>query len=217
MNTWSKRVKLRMQELNMTQEVLAGKMGITRGAITHYLSGLRCPPMAKFQKLAAVLKTDPAWLQFGTVSVKAPVRPAVKKEKPLPIRLPVPVLSWEQAAEFTDVSKLDPKEIQEHIPHFYTDKTNWFALKVKNDAMSAPGTVKSFNEGNIIIVDPDKPLKHGSFVIAVLPKSKEATFKQYVIDAGVRYLKPLNPQYPTVQSNDSTHICGVVVHSITAL
>jgi len=44
-----------------------------------------------------------------------------------------------------------------------------------------------------------------------LPQSKEATFKQYVLDGDIRYLKPLNPQYPLVEIDDSTHVCGVIV------
>lgn len=80
--------------------------------------------------------------------------------------------------------------------------------------MTAPLGQKSFYEGDTIIVDPEKTAEDGKYVIALLPKSKEATFKQYVIDGGIRYLKPLNPQYPITQIDDSTHICGVVVAQI---
>lgn len=78
MNTWASRIRERMSELQLTQEELANKLGVTRGAITHYLSGRRVPPLRQFHKLAAVLKTDPAWLQFG-----APTAPntAIKKDR----------------------------------------------------------------------------------------------------------------------------------------
>jgi transcriptional regulator with XRE-family HTH domain len=39
MNTWASRIKTRMKELKITQEALANKMGITRGAITIWLAG----------------------------------------------------------------------------------------------------------------------------------------------------------------------------------
>ena len=42
---------------------------------------------------------------------------------------------------------------------------------------------------------------------------EEATFKEYVEDAGIRYLKPLNPQYPTIKMDETMHICGVVVQA----
>ena len=76
-----------------------------------------------------------------------------------------------------------------------------YALRIKGDAMTANVSLaRSFYEGDVIIVDPKMPAKHGSYVIALLPHAKEVTFKQYVIDSGVRYLKPLNPQYPMVEN-----------------
>lgn len=214
MNTWSERVRSRMKALGLTQEELAHKMGITRGAITHYLGGRRVPPLKQFQKLAAILKTDPAWLQFGITVERnqSDKKISAKKEKIEPTKQPLAILSWEQVAEFVDVTKLRHEEIKEWIPHFYTDKSHWYALRIKGDAMTAPlSQSKSFHEGDIIIVDPDKTATHGSYVIALLPRAKEVTFKQYVVDGGVHYLKPLNPQYPIVQIDKSTHICGVVV------
>lgn len=213
MNTWPARVKSRMKELGITQELLANKMGITRGAIGHYLSGLRQPPLPKFQKLAAILKVDPAWLQFGTKPNTFISQDKPKKEKQLSLRN-IPIISWKQASEHMNVSNIDNKEITHSIPHIYTDKSAYYALKLTNDSMTAPAiSPKSFHEGDIIIVDPDKNPIHGSLVVAIIPSTQEATFKQYVVDAGIIYLKPLNPQYPTVKINNATHICGVVISS----
>lgn len=203
-----------MKELNMTQEILAQKMGITRGAVTHYLAGRRVPPLRQFQKLAAILKTDPAWLQFGTSEEdgKAHKKIILKQEKSESTQSRIPILSWEQVSEFIGTAKIALGEIKEYLPHFYAENSHWYALRIKGDAMTAPlGNSRSFHEGDFIIIDPEKNAAHGNFVIAILPHSKEATFKQYVIDGGVRYLKPLNPQYPITQIDDSTHICGVII------
>lgn len=215
MNTWATRIKSRMKDLGMTQEVLASKMGITRGAITHYLAGRRVPPLRQFQKLAAILKTDPAWLQFGAAN-EPPSHKMSERQEKVPTHRPVPILSWEQAAEFINVAKMKRDEIKEWLPHFCTDKSRWYALRIKGDSMTASlGQHKNFHEGDMIIVDPDKDSEHGDFVIALLPRAKEVTFKQYVIDGGVRYLKPLNPQYPIVPIDKGTHISGVVVGCLT--
>lgn len=219
MNTWTARIRSRMEALSMTQERLAHKMGLTRGAITHYLAGRRVPPLQQFKKLAAVLKADPAWLQYGT-SVKEKMgylaaKETVKKGEIHTLQKRIPLLTWEQVAEWIDVTKLACDEIKEYVPHFYTDQLHWYALRVKGDAMTAPlGNSKSFHAGDMIIIDPTKKAMHGNNVIALLPRSKEVTFKEYVIDGGVHYLKPLNPQYPIVQISESTHICGVVVACI---
>lgn len=218
MSSWTTRIKSRMKELGMTQETLAQKMGVTRGAVTHYLAGRRVPPLRQFQKLAAILKADPAWLQFGTPNESKHNSKNVtsKKEKSEPTQSRLPVLSWEQVSEFMGTTKITRDEINEYLSDFYTDKSHWYALRIKGDAMTAPlGNSRSFHEGDIIIVDPEKNATHGNFVIAILPYSKEATFKQYVVDGGVRYLKPLNPQYPITQINESTHIYGVVVKCVS--
>jgi len=216
MNTWATRIKSRMKEMDMTQEELANKMGITRGAVTHYLAGRRVPPLKQFQKLASILKADPAWLQFGTANELASSKKMAEKQEKAITKLPIPILSWEQAAEFINVAKLRRDEIKEWLPHFCTDKSRWYALRIKGDSMTAPlGQHKNFHEGDIIIVDPDKDSEHGDYVIALLPRAKEMTFKQYVIDGGVRYLKPLNPQYPIVPIDKGTHISGVVVGCLT--
>ena len=217
MNTWEDRIKARMKDLDLTQEELAHKLGVTRGAVTHYLAGRRVPPLRQFQKLAAILKADPAWLQFGTTNkigaVKVlPTSGGIKNIKKIPI------LSLHGISELTNVAKLEKNEIKEHLQHIFTNQPHWYALRVKGDFMSAPtGTGKSFCDSDIIIVDPDAEAKHSSYVVALLPKSKEATFKQLVIDGGIRYLKPLNPQYPTIHIEQSTYICGVAVISISTL
>lgn len=216
-HSWATRIKARMKELEITQEQLANKLGITRGAVTHYLAGRRAPPLRQFQKLAAVLKADPAWLQFGTTvgSASFQQKHIEKKGKTEASKYPIPILTWEQVTEFSDVSKLNHDEISEWLPHFYTDKSRWYALRVTGDSMTAPHGQRNFHDGDIIIVDPDQTAKHGNFVIALLPKSKQATFKQLVVDGGINYLKPVNPQYPLISINDSTHILGVVFKCLT--
>jgi SOS-response transcriptional repressor LexA len=204
-----------MQEIGITQEALANEMGITRGAITHYLAGRRVPPLNQFAKLAAILKVQPAWLQFGESKKEAPsYKPSVQKEKARKNAHTLPILTWKDIANLADSTPSD--KTKEFLPHFSVDQPNWYGLKVVGDAMTAPsGQNKSFHEGDVIIIDPDKKATHGSFVIALLPRAKEATFKQYVIDGGVLYLKPLNPQYPLIEINKSTTICGVVIASLS--
>jgi len=63
-------------------------------------------------------------------------------------------------------------------------------------------------------VDPHKEVVHGDFVVALLNRSKEATFKQYVVDGGMTYLRPLNVQFPLIAIDNETVILGVVVNCI---
>lgn len=66
----------------------------------------------------------------------------------------------------------------------------------------------------MIVVDPELPYSSGSLVVARLDDSKEATFKQLVIDGEQKSLKPLNPQYPAIPNNGNCTIIGVVRQAI---
>ena len=214
MNTWADRIRSRMKELGLTQEELADKLGITRGAVTHYLAGRRVPPLNKFNEIAKVLKADAAWLQFGTIVDAEPTTKTGKNSQTTAHRS-IPILSWEQAAKNPQLRNLKQEDIKETIPHIFTDQLQWYALRVKGDSMVATSGNKTFQEGDIIVIDPDRAPEHGDHVIAVLPKAKEATFKQYVIDGGIRYLKPLNTQYPLAKAEKQTIFCGVVINKIS--
>lgn len=212
MNSWSNRIKERMKVLGLTQEELAKRMGITRGAIAHYLAERRIPPLSQFKKLAAILKTDPAWLHYGSVAETS----AQKKDKTTSTaKKPIPILSWEKVANFLAGKQAQHEDAEEFVPHIFSDMPCWYALRIKSDAMTAQlGSQVSFREGDIIIIDPEKTPIHGSFIVALLPRAKEVTFKQYVVDGGITYLKPLNPQYPLMQIDESTYISGVVVQHL---
>jgi SOS-response transcriptional repressor LexA len=81
-----------------------------------------------------------------------------------------------------------------------------FALRVRGDSM-AP----DFPDGCIIVVDPGRPHRSGDYVVATKPGWNEPTFKRYVLDAGVAYLKSINPAYRQVEIDGATEIVGVVV------
>jgi len=165
-----------------------------------------------------ILKADPAWLQFGTVTKNEKSSERKNKTELTKPTTSIPLLSWVKLTSLISSSKIIKSETNEFVPHFFTEHSQWYALRIKGDSMTSPlSQSKSFHEGNIIIVDPDKEHQHGDFVVALLPKSKEATFKQYVIDGGVSYLKPLNPQYPMTQIDSRTVICGVVIGSFVSL
>lgn len=205
MTTWLTRVERRMAELGLTQEDVADKVGLSRGAIGHYLTGRRQPPLNQFAKLAAALGVSPSWLQFGTSETEQTQQP-----KDL-----IPILSWKQTNNLRAQDEINDGEAKEYVPHFYTDQPNWYALRVNGDSMTAPTWHgKSFNEGDILIVDPEKTPTLGDFIIVIINDADEATFKQYIVDGGIHYLKPLNPQYPIIQLNKRDNIQGVVTACI---
>jgi SOS-response transcriptional repressor LexA len=116
----------------------------------------------------------------------------------------VPIISWVQAGHASEVIDLfEPGEADDWIqPSCYT-KAHTYALRVQGDSM-AP----DFKQGMILVVEPEMDYFCGDFVIAKNGED-EATFKQYIRDAGKEYLKPLNPQYPIIEMG-GYKIVGVV-------
>lgn len=218
-NAWQDRIKERLKALDMTQDELARKSGVTRSAITHYLAGRRVPSLKQFQKIAEVLNTDPSWLQYGgtkTLDLNSlGLNTKELRDQFLSAFHKVPIVSWKQISYLKDIAAINANEVFAWVPHFYSDTPNSFAVVISNDVMTAPlGQKESFHEGEIIILDSKITPENGDFVLAIPINSSSAIFRQYVIDGDIIYLKPLNPQYPIVQVDDQTIICGVHTHTL---
>jgi SOS-response transcriptional repressor LexA len=127
----------------------------------------------------------------------------------------MPLISWVRAGQWNDV--VDVYRPGEGEKPVYTTRkvgSRAYALRVVGDSMENPNGRPTYPQGSIIIVDPDREPIHGSPVIVRLEDSKQATFKQLVIEGGVRYLKPLNPRYPIMKVARKASFCGVVVQTI---
>lgn len=142
-------------------------------------------------------------------------------ETAIPVARPnelIPLISHVQAGAFCEaVDNFQPGDAEEWLPCPVNVGKQAYALRVKGDSMTSPTAgQRSYPEGTIIYVDPDREANIGSRVIAKLIDTNEVTFKVYTEDSGKRFLKPINPQYPTIELTDDTHICGVVVGSFMA-
>lgn len=138
---------------------------------------------------------------FANVSYKGPHEPKGK----------FPVISWVSAGEWAEA--IEPYH-RKSIDRWYdttvecSDSSYW--LDVKGDSMTSPVGL-SIPEGMMILVDPEVEPRNGKLVVAKLETENEATFKKLIVDAGRKFLKPLNPQYPMTEINGNCRILGVVV------
>ena len=122
-----------------------------------------------------------------------------------------PLISWVEAGKWSQiVDNFQPGDAEMWVPFGIPrkDMPNAFCLRVRGDSM-----IPEFAEGDIILVDPHRQPENGSFVIAKLLDTQEATFKKYVVDAGNVSLLPLNfPKYEPIRLNGrKAVIVGVVV------
>ncbi|ORM64685.1 repressor [Pantoea rodasii] len=122
-----------------------------------------------------------------------------------------PVISWVSAGQWMEaVEPYHRKSVDRWYETTVDCSENAFWLDVKGDSMTAPAGL-SIPEGMAILIDPEVEARNGKLVVAKLDNENEATFKKLVIDAGRKFLKPLNPQYPMTEINGNCRIIGVVV------
>lgn len=201
------RIRQKRRELGLTQQALADKAGVNRVTVTGWEKGDYQPNGVNLQQLAEALETDARWLTDGIVSTEANVRFS-KLNNP---RGEYPLISWVSAGNWCEA--LEPyhrKSIDKWYETTVHCSEDSFWLEVKGDSMTAPSGL-SIPEGMVILVDPEVEPSSGKLVVAKIDTDNEATFKQYIVDAGNHYLKPLNPQYRMTAINGNCRIIGVVV------
>lgn len=210
MKTFGERLYSRRNELGMSQDELARKTGVSRVTISKIeLGDSQDTRSANLFRIAEALRCSPRWLLDGTQDSEKPSGLA-NVENPHP-NLPTyryPKISWVCAGLWNGCDSPDFPD--EWISTDVNAGENGFWLDVKGDSMTSAGEF-SILEGMEVLVAPEKEPRSGSYVVARLRDSGEATLKQYVEDAGSRFLKPLNPRYPLIPMHGNCEVIGVVV------
>ncbi|WP_414430826.1 helix-turn-helix domain-containing protein [Alcanivorax sp. IL3] len=196
---------------------LAKITGTTPKAASKWLGGESIPRPDKLLVIARKLGVSQQWLQYGEPdNFRINEETATYQQgnvqyagEEISSRV-APVISWVQAGEWCEAIDLHTPGFGEDFePVPSTSGPNVFWLRVVGDSMTAQSGL-SVPEGHLILVDPDMQADNGSLVVAKLDETQEVTFKQLVIDAGHKYLKPLNRDYKTIPINGNCRIVGVV-------
>ena len=126
----------------------------------------------------------------------------------------IPIISMVQAGNWTEICEVDTFDDWVAV----NDKCSScsFAVRVRGISMQNKESHLSFDDGDIVIADPERPAVNGSLVIVRLEDSNEATFKQLHIEDGKQYLVPLNPQWQPqiIEVTQNAVIVGVVFQKI---
>lgn len=213
---WTELVKARIKELGITQEKLAELVDVTPGGMGHWLNKRREPSLAQIAKILNVLDMSTLMLHSdGTLEYPKEVEENLSNMTELEIQpkytATYPLLSSVQAGEWSEALEPYPRgEINDYYPTTEKVSKDSFWLRVEGDSMTSSIGL-SLAEGTLILVDPEQDPKNGSLVVAKLEDVNEATFKKLVIDAGQKFLKPLNSSYPNLVINGNCQIIGVVV------
>ncbi len=216
----SDRIFSRRSALGLSKTALAKAVGVADVSVGKWESGQNQPKGRYLNDLAAALGVSVDWLltgkEEGSTGVAESPFPGYRNVEPavIPQGGRVPILSYVQAGNWREICEqatgFDGNV--EYVTASVDIGPRGFGLWLRGNSM-AP----QFNEGDLVIVDPDEQPRPGDFVVAK-NGSDEATFKKYrprgIDEHGqeVFELVPLNDDYPPMYS-DRQHIeiIGVMV------
>lgn len=209
---WYDIAKQRIDALGLSQDKLAEHIGVTKGAVSHWLNGRRNPSL---QEIGAIFQylgvSNVKFNPDGTFSVGD-----TKESKPVIPQYEYPLFTTVQAGQFTDVGTYTERDAHSWISTTKKASKDSFWLEVSGHSMTAPQGVKpSFPEGMLILVDPAEDVEPGDFCVASVFGDTEVTFKKFTWDDGQPWLEPLNPnpRYQSIPCNETCRVIGKVVKS----
>ncbi|MDT3718466.1 S24 family peptidase [Pseudomonas oryzihabitans] len=204
MEKWNELAKARMKELKLTQEKLAESLGVTQGAIAHWMSGRREPDLATINAILTKLALPTLQIARESRQSNIEIVPSGRRQIAYPVISMIAAGEWAEAVESHPVGFGD-----EYLSTDYEGSGMCFWAKVKGDSMTS-NYGPSFPDGSYVLVDTGLAATPGALVVAKRVQDGEATFKRLVEDAGRQYLRPLNPAFEMLPIDEETRIIGVV-------
>lgn len=178
--TIGQRIKVRREELNMSQDELAKKLGYkSRSSLNKIELNLRDLPQSKIKAISDALNTTPAYImgwEDNPITVPNIITMPQMVKKPLigAIACGAPILAEEHIEEYIDVPA-----------HIHAN----FALRCKGDSMI---NARIF-DGDIVYIRQQETVENGE--IAAVLIDGEATLKRVKLYDDHISLEPENPMY----------------------
>ncbi|OSR69472.1 hypothetical protein BV327_04038 [Pseudomonas syringae pv. actinidiae] len=202
-------------QLKLNKRKIADEIGVTPAAVAHYLSGVNALN-ARFASALARLIDEPVdrfsprlateIAELAATTDHSNVSPMVQPRREA---IEYPLITWVDAGAGIESTGSYPLGISdEWLSSTENAGPSGYWLRVKGKSMTSD-TPPTFPEGTPILVRPEGfDIISGKFYIARNAATGETTFKQYVMDAGVGYLVPLNAVYQTVPLDGAWEIIG---------
>lgn len=200
--TVGERIKQRREELGVTVDEIAKRLGKHRATIYRYESNeIGTLPTDVLEPLAVVLNTTPAAL-MGWEDFRHPFPSNVTVLEPMDkvpllgqITCGTPILAEENTEGYVDLPR-----------HIKAD----FALICKGDSMVNAG----IRNGDVVYIRKQAQVENGQ-IAAVRVRDEEATLKRFYFDVDCIRLMAENPSFPTKsffgQDMEQVHVIGLAV------
>lgn len=185
-----KNIKNRRKELDLTQEDIAKRIGVSKQTVQKYESGVIANvPSDKIEMVAEILKTTPAKL-MGWEDPDRYLSPTITDDV-----VTFPVIG-EIAAGYDEIAVEDWSGETVEVPKSYLrgrDRSEFFVLSVHGDSM-----YPLYQDGDKVLILRQSTLNRSGDVGAIVYDSEYATLKKVEYVQGEDWLRliPINPNYP---------------------
>lgn len=189
MNTIAERIRKGMELRNLKQTDLVEKTGISKGALSSYISGRYEPKQNNIYLIAKALSVNEAWLMG--VDVPMEKQEVINHKKGITINVLGRVAAGIPIEAVENI--IDTEEISEDMAR----TGEFFGLQIHGDSMEP-----RMYEGDIVIVRQQDDAETGDIVIALV-NGNDATCKRLTKYSGGIALTSLNSKYdPIMFSNE---------------
>lgn len=179
MATISERIQERMKALNLKQTDLVTRTGISKGALSSYISGRYVPKQNNIYLISKALNVSEAWLMGADV----PMSPNKNNKHGVTINVLGRVAAGLPMEAIENI--IDTEEISEQL----ACTGEFFGLQIHGDSMEP-----RMYENDVVIVRKQEDAESGDIVIAMV-NGNDATCKRLMKYAGSIALLSLNPKY----------------------
>jgi len=223
------RIREQRIRAGLNQSELGRALGISPQAVQKWEDGKSSPRNNKLPELAQALNTSVRELIRGTAlegiaesngknevtggrvfPLRGAKRGASKENSGL-----VPLISWEQAAEWGQKLTTENIEAEDWLRCPFDHGSEAFVAEVTGESNFDPSGPKSYSPGELVYVDPDKEPVNRSMVVVRIDREERASLKQLLMDeSGTRLLRALNPNWPGHKATplpEGARIIGVVL------
>ncbi len=190
-SAFGERILMLLRQQKRSKSWLAEQIGISKQALNYLLNHSAKPKF--LNEMAAVLEVSPEWLKTGKGSF-------VSLATDSPVRK-IPLFAMNAVGKKDEISGVESVIADSAYP------CSCFSVKLENTSMEP-----TFNQGSILIFDPNKKPCSGDFIIFSVDATSQIFFRQYFSDGDDIYLKSADAMYKNFK-NEKITIYGVLIES----
>lgn len=218
---WSTFESMNLRELvrsklneGLTQRELAARVGVSQGTINNILAGIYPQKLQVLERFAQYFGIEVSKIlstshrQNPAVNEAIPVYKKTTSQPPTSPSKKIPILTYIQAGRLRKRGALPANQSIHDYLEADLPGTNNFALRVSGNEMEP-----EFQEGDIIVVNPNIQPRPNEFVIATLLEhgSETVLLRQFRKVGTTYFLHSLNPMHQDIPLQKKHRTVGKVV------